>query len=67
MTYNCHMSYLISYIIWSRGFGLCLVFRTWTYDLVTRVDALYLLSPGHLLCVLTPLEEPPHLTADIAV
>ena len=32
----------MSYIIWSHGFGLCLVFRT--YDLMTRVDALYLPS-----------------------
>ena len=29
-----------SYVIWSHGFGLCLVFKTWTYDLVTRVDVL---------------------------
>ena len=63
MSYDLyHMSYLMSYIIWSRGFGLCLVFRT--YDLMTRVDALYLPSSGHLLRILIPLEEPPHLTAD---
>ena len=64
MSYDLyHMSYLMSYIIWSHGFGLCLVFRT--YDLMTRVDALYLPSTGHLLRILIPLEEPPHLTADI--
>ena len=63
MSYDLyHMSYLMSYIIWSHGFGLCLVFRT--YDLMTRVDALYLLSTGHLLRIRIPLEEPPHLTAD---
>ena len=63
MSYDLyHMSYLMSYIIWSHGFGLCLVFRT--YDLMTRVDALYLPSTGHLLRILIPLEEPPHLTAD---
>ena len=63
MSYDlCHMSYLMSYIIWSHGFGLCLLFRT--YNLVTRVDALYLLSTSHLLRILIPLEEPPHLTAD---
>ena len=32
---------------------------------MTRVDALCLLSTGHLLRILIPLEEPPHLTADI--
>ena len=65
MSYDLyHMSYLMSYIIWSHGFGLCLVFRT--YDLMTRVDALYLPSTGHLLRILIPLEEPPHLTADMA-
>ena len=64
MSYDLyHMSYLMSYIIWSHGFGLCLVFRT--YDLMTRVDALYLPSTGHLLRILIPLEEPPHLTADL--
>ena len=48
MSYDLyHMSYLMSYIIWSHGFGLCLVFRT--YDLMTRVDALYLPSTGHLI------------------
>ena len=52
------MSYLMCYIIWSHGFGLCL-------DLVTRVDSLHLLSIGHLLHILIPLEEPPHLTADV--
>ena len=57
-----HMTYLMSYIKWSHGFGICLVFRT--YDLMTRVDALYLPSTGHLLRILIPLEEPPHLTAD---
>ena len=31
---------------------------------MTRVDALCLLSTGHLLRILIPLEEPPHLTAD---
>ena len=31
---------------------------------MTRVDALYLLSTGHLLRILIPFEEPPHLTAD---
>ena len=63
MSYDLyHMSYLMSYIIWSHGFGVCLVFRT--YDLMTRVDALYLPSTGHLLRILIPLEEPPHLTAD---
>ena len=31
---------------------------------MTRVDALSLLSTGHLLRILIPLEEPPHLTAD---
>ena len=31
---------------------------------MTRVDALYLLLTGHLLRILIPLEEPPHLTAD---
>jgi len=29
---------------------------------VARVDALCLLSTGHLLRILIPLEEPPHLT-----
>ena len=66
MSYDLyHMSYLMSYIIWSHGFGLCLVFRT--YDLMTRVDALYLPSTGHLLRILIPLEEPPHLTADLGL
>ena len=32
---------------------------------MTRVDALYFLSTGHLLRILNPLEEPPHLTADL--
>ena len=32
---------------------------------MTRVDALYLPSTGHLLRILIPLEEPPHLTADL--
>ena len=32
---------------------------------MTRVDALCLLSTGHLLRILIPLEEPPHLTEDI--
>ena len=31
---------------------------------MTRVDALCLLSTGHLLRILISLEEPPHLTAD---
>ena len=31
------------------------------------VDALYLLSTGHPLRILIPLEKPPHLTADIPV
>ena len=48
MSYDLYpMSYLMSYIIWSHGFGLCLVFKT--YGLMTRVDALYLPSTGHLL------------------
>ena len=60
MSYDLYlMSYLMSYVIWSHGFGSCLVFRTSTYDLVTRVDALCLLSTGHLLRILIPLEEPP--------
>ena len=30
MSYDLyHMSYLVSYIIWSNGFGLCLVCRTY--------------------------------------
>ena len=32
---------------------------------MTRVDALCLLSTCHLLRILIPLEEPPHLTADL--
>ena len=34
---------------------------------MTRVDALCLLSTGNLLRILIPLEEPPHLTADLSV
>ena len=34
---------------------------------MTRVDALYLLSRGHLLRILIPLEEPPHLTAGLLI
>ena len=65
MSYDLyHMSYLMFYIIWSHGFGLCLVLGLKTYDLVTRADALCLLSTGHLLRILIPLDEPPHLTAD---
>ena len=47
----------------SRGFGLRLAFRTWTCDLVTRVDALSSLEMS-LLLILIPFEETPHLTAD---
>ena len=32
---------------------------------MARGDALCLLSTGHLLRILIPLEEPPHLTADL--
>ena len=36
----CLTSHLMSDVICPHGFGLCLAFRTWTCDHVTRVDAL---------------------------
>ena len=41
MSYDlCLMSHLMSDVICSHGFGLCLAFGTKTCDFVTRVDAL---------------------------
>ena len=65
MSYDLYlMSHLMSDVICSHGFGLCLAFGTKTCDFVTRVDALSWVDMSFLR-ILIPFEEPPHLTADL--